>query len=89
MNWPGEEVSSNSMDKHDGKMHEDIGYIKGLVEGIDKKLTEQNGAIALLTKKVTKHDVILGKIGMVLSVAIFVITMAFNIVIEWVKKMFS
>ena len=77
------------MNEHDAKLHETVGYIKGIVEGIDKKVDTQNGSIAKLRKTVTRHEVILGKVGMVFTVAIFVITTAFNIAIAWVKNQFS
>ena len=76
------------MDHHDAKLHEDIGYIKGIVEGIDKKVEKQNGAIVDLTKKVAKHDVVIGKVGVMITGVVFVVTTIFNIGAQWIKMKF-
>jgi len=65
---------------------EDIGYIKGKVESIEGHIIRQNGTIADHTKKLARHDVVLGKVGVAFTVAIFAITTVFNVAIEWVKR---
>lgn len=64
---------------------EDIGYIKGKVESIEGHLEKLNGTTESNVKKLARHDVVLGKIGMVFTGAIFMLTTAFNFVIEFVK----
>ena len=76
----------------DETMHrilEEVGYIRGTVDAMDSKLAAQNGSIAELKKTVGRHEVILGKVGLVFSGIIFAVTLAFNAVIDWVNKMRS
>lgn len=74
------------MSDHDAKLHESIGYIRGVVESIDKKVTEQNGSIASMQKKVNKHEIILGKFGAIISGFTFALAAFFNLAIEWIKR---
>lgn len=69
------------------KFAEDIGYIKGTVTAIKDHVEKQNGDIAELQKKVGKHDVIFGKIGVGVASVIFIVNAAFVIAIDWVKDL--
>ncbi len=87
---PAERDSLNNMSEFNHQQFsEDIGYIKGKVESIEGHLEKLNGTTENNTKKLAKHDVVLGKIGMVFTAMIFVLTTAFNFVIDWVKNIFS
>ena len=49
-----------------------LGYLKGKVDGIEKHNTEQNGAIKDLTDASKRHDIALGKIGLIFGFVIVV-----------------
>ena len=69
----------------ENKLYENVGYIRGTVDAIQKDVKEQNTKIASLTKKVNKHEVIFGKIGLAFTVIVFGLTTIFNVGIDWVK----
>ena len=70
------------------KLIEDVGFIKGKVECIDKSLTKQNGTIADLAGKVQRHDIIFGKIGIAFTALIFVATSVVDFLKDYVQKHF-
>ena len=76
------------MNDNHTKFAEDIGYIKGTVKSIKEHVEKQNGDIASLQNKVAKHDVIFGKIGVVFTGLLFVITTVVTITVDWVKTKF-
>jgi hypothetical protein len=67
------------------QMSEDIGYIKGKVESIEKHAETQNSKVAINTKKVQTHDIILGKFGAFISIVAFVVSITFNAIWTWIK----
>ena len=69
------------------KILEEVGYIRGTVDAMDKKLAAQNGNIATLQGKVQRHEVILGKVGLVFSGIVFAVTLAFNAAIDFFKEL--
>ena len=69
----------------DSQLHEKLGYIIGKVEAIDAKLTEQNGSIKDMQKTVAKHDIIFGKIGVVVTAVLFVMTIGVNFLTDMIK----
>jgi len=69
------------------KILEEVGYIRGTVDAMDSKLAAQNGSIAELKKTVGRHEVILGKVGLVFSSIVFAVTLAFNAAIDWFKEL--
>jgi len=77
------------MEQWQTKLINDVGFIKGKVESMETHLETLNGTTEKNSEKLAKHDVILGKVGMIITGAIFVLTTAFNLAIAWVKNMFS
>lgn len=61
---------------------DDVGYLKGKVEGIDNKLCNQKEVIKDLKKSVHRHDVVLGKVGLVFTAIIGVASLAGNVVVD-------
>lgn len=67
-----------------------LGQIDGKVGGMEKKLKNVCDTVADNTKKVNKHDVFFGKIGVGITAGLFVIVVASNFIIDWIKsKIFS
>lgn len=62
-------------EKETHKLFSELGYIKKWLETIDRRMAEQNGHVASLTKKTQRHEVVLGKVGAVTSI----IALAFSI----------
>jgi hypothetical protein len=69
----------------DNRLCEDIGYLKGKVEDIDKKLDKISSDLASARRQVSKHDVIFGKIGVAITAGIFILATAINFFIDWIK----
>jgi len=73
------------------KLHAEImrglGKLEGKVDLMLRHQETQNGNIAKNTKDVQRHEVVLGKIGAVLSGAIFLLTILFNTIISWFKNL--
>lgn len=80
-------------------------YIKGKLEGMEKKLdtvcNNVNNASEDITKikniektlnehgeKIAKHDVIFGKIGVIITTGIFIVATGINILIDWIRSRF-
>ena len=68
------------------KLIEDVGYIRGKVDGMETHLKEQNGTVKDLVSRVSKHDVIFGKMGVAVTAFVFVFTVSIDFVKEWVKS---
>ena len=65
-----------------------IGEIKGSVDGINKRLDKMNGTISDQQKKISKHDAILGKFGVIFTAIVFLFATACNFVFNWLQKKF-
>ena len=79
------------MDKHNDHEFDlamEVGEIKGLLHGITKRLDTQNGALATVTAKVNKHDIIFGKIGLVVVAFGAFFSIAATITTSWIKEKF-
>ena len=70
------------------RISEDIGYIKGKVEDLCKKVDDINGDLTNAKIKITKHDLIIGKAGVIITAGVFVLATAFNLIVEFVKDKF-
>lgn len=68
------------------KLIEDIGFIKAKVIDIEKHTLQTNGKVAELGKKVQKHEVILGKFGAGIAFMVFIISLAFNSIVNLFKQ---
>ena len=77
-------IALNNMKEHND-LHEDVGFIKAKVEAIEKKVDKLNGTTSDNCKKLQKHEIILGKAGMIFVIIVFAITTALNFVIDWFK----
>ena len=70
---------------NDKDIYSDIGYIKGKVEAIDDKVGKLNDKVAANCKKLQRHEVVLGKFGMVFAGIIFVASAGVNVVFNFIK----
>jgi len=77
------------MENWQSKLISDVGFIRGKVESMEGHLETLNGTTEKNSEKLARHDVVLGKVGLIFTAAIFVITTAFNLGIAWVKNIFS
>ena len=64
----------------------EVGEIKGLVRSICSRLDKQNGALEDVTLKVNRHEVLWGKIGLVVTVIGAFVSMTATVVIDWIKR---
>ncbi len=62
-----------------------LGYIRKGLKNNTRAIEKQNGNVADLTKRVNKHDIVLGKVGLGISLGAFFITLSVNGVIAWLK----
>ncbi|KKN18195.1 hypothetical protein LCGC14_0958310 [marine sediment metagenome] len=67
------------------KLFTTLGYIRKGLKNNTKAIEKQNGNVADLTKRVNKHDIFLGKVGLGVSFAAFFITIAVNGALAWFK----
>lgn len=67
---------------------ETFGYIVAKLENIHEEQKRMNGDVKILKTKVQKHDVLFGKIGVAMTFGIFILTVVFNSVIDFVRHKF-
>ncbi len=67
------------------KLFTTLGYIRKGLKNNTRAIEKQNGNVADLTKRVNKHDIFLGKVGLGVSFAAFFITVAVNGALAWFK----
>lgn len=65
-----------------------IYYIKGKLEGMDKKLDEVCVSVAENRKKINEHEKFIGKAGVYITGFVFFFGAIFNFVFDWVKSKF-
>lgn len=70
------------------KLLEEVGYIRGKVDGMDDKIAKQNGSVADLTKRMNAYDITFGKMGVVVIAITFFITQVFNFGVDYLKSKF-
>ena len=68
------------------KMLEELGYLRGKVDGIDAKVTVQNGALATLQTKIARHDVVLGKFGAGIAILVFALSFGIDFIVDLIKR---
>jgi len=73
------------MNTSDEQLHEDIGYIKSEIKNIHVTLKEFNGDMKTIKKDVARHDIVFGKIGVVITVVIFAATTAVTFVVDIIR----
>ena len=78
------------MSEHDilYKLLSEVGEIKGTVKGIEDHVRTQNGIIAELLKKVQRHEVIFGKIGIAATAFLFVSSFIVNAIMDFIRDKF-
>lgn len=67
------------------EIKEQLGYMTGKIEGIEKHLEEQNGTIIGVKKQLSRHEVALGKVGIVFTGAIVALDFAVKATIGFFK----
>jgi len=73
-------------DKETHKLFSELGYINKWLETIDRRLTEQNGHIASVSKKVQRHELFIGKVGAVTTFFAFAFSILVTALINlWFK----
>ena len=65
-----------------------LGEIAQHLKGLNGSTDENRKLIELTTKRVSKHDILLGKIGVVLVGAVFVVSTAINFSWDWIRSKF-
>jgi len=73
---------------NDKKLYEDIGYIKGVVSEIKEDVRRLNGDLGNVKKKQQKHEVILGKFGLIFAGVIFFVSTVVTIIFNFIKDKF-
>lgn len=68
-----------------GELKEDVGELNGHMEGVLKHLELQNGSIATLQKKMQKHEILFGKIGIAVAAIGFGVSAFISVIAEWIK----
>lgn len=71
------------------KLLDEVGYIRGKVEGMENHMKVQNGTVATLASKVQGHDVLFGKIGAIVTGTTFILTFVFGFIKEWISSKIS
>jgi len=70
-------------------LYEDIGYIKGQLQGIEKKLDDVCESVANNSKKIAKHDIVFGKIGIAITAGLFIMATGVNFLLDWIRNKLS
>lgn len=63
-----------------------VGELKGMVQGVIERLDKQNGIVSDLAKKVARHEVMFGKIGVIMTSFVFVLTVGFEFLKEFIRS---
>ena len=64
----------------------EVGYLKGVIEGIDEKVTKQNGSVAKLQEKVAGYDIWFGKFGAGMAVLAVIFSFVINLVVDFLRR---
>ncbi len=72
-----------------GEIMRALGNVEGKMDGIIRRMDKQNGTIKEHESKLRKHDIALGKVGLIFSTVIFTITVSFNFIYDWIKTKIS
>jgi len=83
-----ERLLTQLIERIDGLV-EDVGFIKGTMTGMEKQMAAQNGTVAELSKKVQRHEIIFGKIGVVVALVGAAMGLVAGIVGDWFKSRFN
>ena len=70
----------------DNNIHEKIGQLIGKVDGINKRLDVLNSSVKINSGKIQKHEVLLGKAGIIFVGVVFLVTTAITFVMDWLKS---
>ena len=67
------------------RISEDIGFIKASIKDLREDVRRINDSVANTKTKLSKHEVILTKVWAILGVGVFVLSLAINLIIDWIK----
>lgn len=78
------------MNNNDFKLQvvKDLGGIQVEIQNLHKKVDAINSGLEKTKERVAKHDVIFGKVGVILTTGIFVIATGISFVIDLMKNKF-
>lgn len=65
-----------------------VGELRGLVEGINARLDILNSKVSDTAKTVQKHEILFGKIGVVVVFVGFVVSSASTLIVQFFEKRF-
>lgn len=64
----------------------EVGYLRGVIEGIDAKVDKQNGSVAKLQEKMAGYDIWFGKFGAGMAVLAVIFSFLINFVVDALKR---
>ena len=79
----------NNVSENDFDLALEIGELKGLMTGVAEKLERQNGSLLALQAKVQKHDLFIGKMGLMIAGFVFLLSTMAHFIINWVAEKFT
>lgn len=62
--------------------------IKEEIGGLTAQVKAQNGRIGSMEKKVSRHEVFLGKVGVFVAGAVVLMTLVAEAMVQWFKRLF-
>ena len=65
-----------------------VGELRGLLEGVNQRLDKINGTVAANAKTLQKHEIIIGKIGLVVTAVGVAFSFIGTIAMNWINKKF-
>ena len=79
------------MDKHDKDfdLALAVGELRGLLEGINDRLDKMNGTVASNSKMLQRHEVFIGKIGLVVASVGIAFSFIGTIAMNFINKKFN
>lgn len=81
-------MTSHNQQNNDFDLALAVGQLQGTIDGIAERLDKMNGTLSATVVKVNKHDILFGKIGVVVAGIGFFISVVSNTIWEWVEKKF-
>ena len=73
---------------NNNKLHEDIGHIKGILEGVKYELTKINGCVQDNDRRLNDHDKLMARaIGYIFGLGTLAGIIS-NVLLSWLKSKF-
>ena len=73
---------------NDNNIKKDIGYILGILKGIEKKLDNVCESVKANSEKINKHENFIGKAGVYIAGFTFFFGLIINFVLNWFREKF-